>query len=276
MLGRTRLIGRVVLACVLLFSVVSTYAQQVLRMSTTTSTDNSGLLTYLLPKFTSETGIKVQVIAVGTGKALELARNGDVDVTLVHARDAELKFVASGYGVQRRDVMYNDFVVVGPRSDPAGLRGSHEVLAAFSKLIDKKAKFISRGDASGTEIMEQSYWKLIGYKPQGKLYVSAGQGMGEVLMMADQLEAYTLSDRATFAAFRGKTSLELMVEGDQRMFNPYGIIAVNPAKYPDTHFKEAMRLIEWISSYHGQQLIESFRVDGQQVFFPSTQTQPEP
>jgi tungstate transport system substrate-binding protein len=244
-------------------------AQQVLKLSTTTSTENSGLLSYLLPKFESKTGVKVNVIAVGTGKALELAKNGDVDVTLVHARAAEDRFVAEGFGVNRRDVMYNDFIIVGPASDPAGIKGSRNVLQAMRKIVDSRAKFISRGDNSGTDIMEKAYWKEVGAKPEGASYVSAGLGMGEVLSMAGELQAYTLTDRATYGAYRAKTGLVTEVEGDPKMFNPYGIIAVNPARHKDVKYKGAMQLIEWITSDEGQKAIAAFRVEGQQVFFPT-------
>lgn len=247
-------------------------AQQVIKMSTTTSTDNSGLLPYLLPAFEAKTNTKVQVIAVGTGKALELAKNGDVDVTLVHARPSEDKFVAEGHGVNRRDVMYNDFIIVGPTSDPAGIKGNKDVLAAMKKIVDSKAKFISRGDNSGTDQMEKIYWKQVGVQPQGPSYVSAGLGMGEVLNMAAELNAYTLTDRATYSAYKAKTGLAIAVEGDPKMFNPYGIIAVNPAKYKDINYKGAMQLIDWITSKEGQQKIADFKVDGQQVFFPSANT----
>lgn len=245
------------------------HAQEVLRLSTTTSTENSGLLKALLPAFEARTQIKVHVIAVGSGKALELAKNGDVDVTLVHARAAEDKFIADGHGVNRRDVMYNDFILVGPVQDPAGIRGSKDVLAAFKKISASQAKFISRGDNSGTDQMEQGYWKQAGIKPAGPAYISAGLGMGEVLNMAAQMQAYTLSDRATYAAYRAKTGLAILVEGDARMFNPYGIIAVNPAKYGDINFSGASRLIEWLTSAEGQKKIDEFKLDGQQLFFSS-------
>lgn len=245
------------------------FAQQVIKMSTTTSTENSGLLGYLLPKFEARTNSKVQVIAVGTGKALELAKNGDVDVTLVHARASEDKFVDDGHGVNRRDVMYNDFIVVGPDSDPAGIKGSKDVLGALKKLVDSKAKFISRGDNSGTDQMEKGYWKQVGSQPQGSSYVSAGLGMGEVLNMAAELRAYTLTDRATYSAYKAKTGLVVVVEGDSKMFNPYGIIAVNPKKYSDINYKGAMQLVDWMTSDEGQKAIADYKVDGQQVFFAS-------
>lgn len=247
-------------------------AQQVIKLSTTTSTDNSGLLKFLLPAFEAKTNSKVNVISVGTGKALELAKNGDVDVTLVHARAAEDKFVAEGHGINRRDVMYNDFIIVGPTGDPAGIAGSKDVIAAMKKIVSSKAKFISRGDNSGTDQMEKAYWKEADTKPQGSAYVSAGLGMGEVLNMAAEMQAYTLTDRATYGAYRAKTGLVVAVEGDPKMFNPYGIIAVNPAKYKDINHKGAMQLIEWITSDEGQRKIADFRVDGQQLFFSSAKS----
>ncbi|HTN64968.1 MAG TPA: substrate-binding domain-containing protein [Burkholderiaceae bacterium] len=244
-------------------------AQQVIKLSTTTSTENSGLLTYLLPMFEAKTNSRVHVISVGTGKALELAKNGDVDVTLVHARTLEDKFMAAGYGVNRRDVMYNDFIIAGPSADPAGIKGGKDVLQAMKKIVDSGAKFISRGDNSGTDVMEKAYWKQIGAQPQGRAYVSAGLGMGEVLNMAAELQAYTLTDRATYSSYRAKTGLVIAVEGDPRMFNPYGIIAVNPERYKDINYKGAMQLVEWITSDEGQKAIAGFKVDGQQLFFPS-------
>lgn len=267
---------RIVCAVALLLTVAcavpAAVAAPALRLSTTTSTENSGLLTYLLPLFEARAGFKVSVISVGTGKALELARNGDVDVTLVHARASEDQFMAAGDGVNRRDVMYNDFLLAGPASDPAGIRGSRDVLAALKKIVRSKARFISRGDNSGTDQMEKAYWKQIGTQPQGAAYLSAGLGMGEVLNMAAQLEAYTLTDRATYSAYKAKTGLIIAVEGDPKMFNPYGIIAVNPARYKDINYQGAMQLIDWITGSEGQKAIAAFRVDAQQVFFPSAAT----
>lgn len=252
------------------------FSQQAIRLSTTTSTENAGLLQYLLPKFEAKTRSKVSVIAVGTGKALELAKNGDVDVTLVHARASEDRFVAEGHGVNRRDVMYNDFIIVGPENDPAGIRGSKDVLAAMRKIVESKAKFISRGDNSGTDQMEKGYWKQVGSQPRGPAYVSAGLGMGEVLNMAAELRAYTLTDRATYIAYRARTGLQIAVEGDPKMFNPYGIIAVNPQRHKEVNHRGAMQLIEWITSPEGQDLIGSFKVEGQQVFFPSAKGGSQP
>lgn len=269
MFSRTRRVFLgLVLAAATLQASASPAIPGVLRMSTTTSTENSGLLKYLLPYFEKKSGLKMQVVAVGTGKALELAKNGDVDVTLVHARPAEDKFVAAGYGVNRHDVMYNDFIIVGPESDPAGIKGSHDVLAALKKLVASKAKFISRGDNSGTDQMEKRYWKEIGEKPEGASYVSAGLGMGEVLNMAAQLNAYTLTDRATYTAYRAKTGLAIAVEGDKKMFNPYGVIAVNPKRFPDINYKGAMEFIDWLTSDEGQKLIAGYKVEGLQLFFP--------
>jgi tungstate transport system substrate-binding protein len=244
-------------------------ADGILRLATTTSTDNSGLLKVILPKFEEASGLKVHVISVGTGKAMKLGENGDVDVVLVHSRPDEDRFVASGFGVERRDVMYNDFVVVGPRADPAGVRGMKDVLAAFRRIRDANATFVSRGDDSGTDKMEKSYWREAGRKPEGRQYVSAGQGMGEVLTMAANLGGYTLTDRATYGAYRTRVGLEIAVEGDPKMFNPYGVIAVNPARYRDVNFRGAMQFIDWITGPQGRRAIADFRVGGEQLFFPT-------
>lgn len=260
---------RLLLVAMLAGATLPALAQDVIKLSTTTSTENSGLLQYLLPAFEAKTNTKVHVISVGTGKALEMAKNGDVDVTLVHARPSEDKFVAEGHGVNRRDVMYNDFIIVGPVSDPAGIKGSRDVLQALKKVTDSKVKFISRGDNSGTDQMEKAYWQQIGTKPEGSDYVSAGLGMGEVLNMAAEMQAYTLTDRATYGAYRAKTGLAVEVEGDPKMFNPYGIIVVNPERHKTVNYKGAMQLIEWITSDEGQKKIASFKVDGQALFFPS-------
>ena len=241
-----------------------------LRLATTTSTDNSGLLDFLLPKFEAAHGIKVRVISVGTGKALKLGENGDVDVILVHSRPDEDRFVERGHGVNRRDVMYNDFVIVGPASDPAVIRGQIDVVAAFGAIAGSMSPFISRGDDSGTNKMEMRYWMDAGILPtDDPAYRAAGRGMGEVLLMASELQAYTLTDRATFLALKNKLDLELLIEGDPRMFNPYGVIAVSPQKYPDINYDGAMRFIEWITTTNGQQAIREFKVDGTQLFFPN-------
>ncbi|MFN3790853.1 extracellular solute-binding protein [Massilia sp.] len=257
------------LSAVLAAPLAQAQSQDSIRLSTTTSTDNSGLLKVLLPAFEAKTGIKVHVISVGTGKALELGKNGDVDVTLVHARTLEDKFVAEGWGVDRRDVMYNDFIVVGPTGDPAGIKGGKDVIAAFRKIAASGIRFISRGDNSGTDVMEKGYWQQAGTRPAGANYVSAGLGMGEVLNMAAEMRAYTLTDRATYGAYRAKTGLAVLVEGDKRMFNPYGIIAVNPAKHKGVNYRGARQLIEWLTSKEGQARIAAFKPQGEQLFFPS-------
>lgn len=268
------ILHRCFVTLLLALNCVAVYAaSNELRLSTTTSTENSGLLGYLLPQFEQETHLKVKVIAVGTGKALELAKNGDVDVTLVHARPAEDKFVAEGYGVNRRDVMYNDFLLVGPQSDPAHIHGSKDVLQAMKKIHDSRARFISRGDNSGTDQKEKDYWKQLGIAPSGPAYISAGVGMGQVLRMASEMQAYTLTDRATYGAYRAKTGLSILVEGDPKMFNPYGVVAVNPHRHKDVNYQGALRFIDWLTSSEGQKRIASFKVDGQQLFYPSAKPQ---
>lgn len=239
-----------------------------IRMATTTSTDNSGLLKVLLPKYEAKCGCKVRVVAVGTGAALKLGENGDADVLLVHARKAEDEFIAKGYGVNRRDVMYNDFVLVGPKSDPAQLRGMTDVLAAMKKIKESGVKFISRGDDSGTNKMELGYWKALGIDPKGPSYIAIGQGMGQTLTVTGEKSGYTLSDRATYATYKARTGLEVLVEGDKKMLNPYGVIAVNPKRYPGVNYAGAMDFIEWITSPEGQAAIAAFTPNGAQLFFP--------
>ena len=240
-----------------------------IKMATTTSTENSGLLKVLLPKYEAKCNCKVQVISVGSGKAMELGKNGDVDVLLVHAREAEDKFVAEGHGVNRKDVMYNDFILVGPQSDPSGMKKHKSIVDAFKLLAEGKSRFISRGDNSGTDQMEKSYWKQAGVAPKGAWFVSAGLGMGEVLTMAGEMQGYTLSDRATYGAYRAKTGLDIVLAGDAKMFNPYGIIAVSPKKYPALNYDGAMDFANWITSAEGQKTIADFKVSGEQLFFPS-------
>lgn len=259
--------SKYIVLCLLASLSLPTWAQEILKLSTTTSTENSGLLKAILPAFEAESKLKVQVIAVGTGKALELAKNGDVDVALVHAREAEDQFVAAGHGVNRRDVMFNDFVIVGPENDPAGVKKEKDLMLALKKIIDSKQRFVSRGDNSGTEVMEHKYWKLLGDKPKGTAYVSAGLGMGEVLNMSAEMQAYTLSDRATYYAYKAKTGLKILFEGDEKMRNPYGVIAVNPVKYKDINYKGAMSLIQWLTSDAGRKQIAAFKINGEQVFF---------
>lgn len=242
-----------------------------IRLATTTSTDNSGLLGALLPVFEKKYGAPVRVIAVGTGQALKLGERGDVDVVLVHAREDEDRFVSAGFGVNRRDVMYNDFILVGPAEDPAGIRGMTRVGEALKKIHDKGATFVSRGDESGTHIMERRLWKeehIVPGVPDAKRYLAAGQGMGAVLTMSGALGAYTLTDRGTFVAYKSRIGLDILVAGDPRLANPYGVIAVNPKRHPDINFDGAMALVEWMTSAEGLKLIASFKVNGEQLFFP--------
>lgn len=243
----------------------------VLKMATTTSTDNSGLLKELLPVFQDKTGYEVQVIAVGTGKALKMGEDGDVDVVLVHARAAEDEFVADGHGEQRHGVMYNDFVLVGPEHDPAKVKASETAAAALRAIAQAEAVFISRGDDSGTHKKEKSLWAAADIKPQGRWYREAGQGMGKVLQMAGELDAYTMTDRGTWLAYMEKSPLQIVLEGDETLFNPYGIIAVNAEKYPDTNHTGAQALIDWLVSEEGQQLIGDFKINGKQLFIPDAQ-----
>jgi tungstate transport system substrate-binding protein len=245
------------------------YAAPDLRLATTTSTENSGLLKVILPLFEAHYGGKVRVIAVGTGAALKLGENGDADVLLVHARSLEDRFMAAGFGSVRKDVMYNDFIIVGPKKDPAGVRGMKDVIAAMKKIGASGARFVSRGDESGTHVMEKDYWKSAGVDPKGTWYLSAGQGMGQVLTMADELAAYTLTDRATYAAYRTKTGLDILIEGDPKMFNPYGVIAVNPERHNGLNVAGATAFVNWITSPAGQKAIADFKINGVQMFFPT-------
>jgi tungstate transport system substrate-binding protein len=237
-------------------------------MSTTTSTENSGLLEVLVPPFEKADNCEVDVIAVGTGKALKLGEQGDVDVVFVHARPAEDKFVEEGYGVYRKDVMHNDFVVLGPPQDPAGLKQAKTVEEAFTLLAEGKAEFVSRGDDSGTHKKEKRLWKAAGLKPEGAWYVEAGQGMGAVLTMANNKNAYTMADRGTFIAYEDKIDLEIVFEGDKKLYNPYGIIAVNPKKHPDVNFDLAKKFIDYVTGAEGQKIIGDYKKKGKQLFFP--------
>ena len=243
-------------------------AAQPLRLATTTSTENSGLLDYLLPAFQKHSGIPVHVIAVGTGKALRIASAGDVDVVMVHARPAEQRFVADGDGVGRREIMYNDFVVVGPGDDPAGIAESDTAAQALQRIAASGSRFVSRGDDSGTHKKELALWEMAGVKPDGDRYVESGLGMGNVLQMASELDAYTLTDRGTWLAFRGRLELVLLLQGDPPLFNPYGIIAVNPKRHPDVNYAGATALIDWLASADGQKMIARYTVDGQVLFHP--------
>ena len=256
------------IATVLPLALVSTvFAVEHLRLATTTSTESSGLLAVLLPPFELANACRVDVIAVGTGKAIKLGETGDVDVIMVHARSKEDKFVANGYGVDRRDLMYNDFIVLGPDSDPAGIKGTSDVAAAMSKIAAAKATFVSRGDDSGTHSREKQLWKAAGVSPTGAWYLEAGRGMGEVIIMAGERQGYALSDRGTYLALKEKTPLHIVVEGDKRMFNPYGVIMVNPQQHPHVKVALAKRFLDYLTSGPTQTLISSYRRGGEQLFY---------
>ncbi len=241
-----------------------------IRLATTTSTDNSGLLEALLPVFTARTGIRVDVIAVGTGKALALGENGDVDAVLVHAPSREKAFVDSGHGVNRRYVMYNDFVILGPPEDPAGISGISNSSEAFTRIADSRELFISRGDDSGTNIKEKAIWASAGVSPAGNWYREAGQGMAAVLVMASEVQGYTLADRGTWLAMKKQLKLRILVEGDPPLFNPYSVIAVNPRKHPKAHYMESMLFIAWLTSPEGIRLIGDFRINDEVLFIPES------
>ncbi len=244
----------------------------VLRIATTTSTADSGLLDAILPDFEAGTGIKAEYIVVGTGQALKLGEQGDVDVVLVHAPEKEEQFVAKGHGVNRRHVMYNDFVILGPESDPALIRGLDDAAVAFARIAGAGVRFISRGDQSGTHAKELVIWEKAGIEPTGSWYVSAGQGMGAVLTMANEQLAYTLSDRGTYLSRRDELDLVILVEGDPILFNPYSVMAVNPERHPGVNFEGATKFIQWLTSVETQKLIGEFgrQQYGQPLFTPDS------
>jgi tungstate transport system substrate-binding protein len=248
------------------------YAADRLKLSSTTSTDNTGLLAYLLPKFTERTGLRVDVIAVGTGRALTLAENGDVDVTLVHAPSRERAFVEAGFGVNRRTVMANYFIIVGPEADRAGVAKAESAEAAFERIAQSRAPFVSRGDDSGTHTKERAIWKaVLGAVPHGKSwYLESGKGMGETLTMADEKHGYTLSDSGTYLKYSGKLDLQILFRRQSDLlYNPYGVIAVNPARHPHVNYFGAMQLIGFLTSPEGQKLIGDFKDKlGNQLFEP--------
>jgi len=271
MVKRLRLIILLLLLSVISFGGIVQAEELRLRLATTTSTEDTGILPVLNAPFEKMMNIKVDVISVGTGKALELGARGDVDVVLVHAREAEDKFVANGSGINRRDVMYNDFIIIGPGKDPAKIKGMTDAQEALKKIALTQAPFISRGDDSGTNKKELKLWEKAGIKPEGKWYFEAGQGMGPVLTMANEKQAYTLSDRGTYLAYRGKIELKILSEGDPILNNPYGVIAVNPAKFPHVKYIYAMAYIGWLTSPECQKIIREFGKDkfGQPLFIPT-------
>ncbi|MEO8060439.1 MAG: extracellular solute-binding protein [Burkholderiales bacterium] len=240
-------------------------------MASTTSTEQSGLFPHLLPAFKAATGIDVRVVAVGTGQALDMGRRGDADLLFVHDKAAEEKFVAEGFGLKRSDVMYNDFVLIGPANDPAGVKGK-DIVAALGKLAATGAAFISRGDKSGTNAAELRYWKAAGVDaPAGKVagYKECGCGMGPALNIASSSDAYVLADRGTWLNFKNRGKLAVLVEGDTRLFNQYGVIVVNPAKHPQTKTALAQSFADWVVSEKGQATIASYKIGGEQLFFPN-------
>ena len=245
-------------------------AEQFITVASTTSTRNSGLFDAILPRFTKRTGIAVRVVAVGTGQAIRLARNGDADVLFVHHRESEEKFVAEGYGVKRFDVMYNDFVLVGPKTDPAGIRGLEDATEALRRISAHQAIFASRGDDSGTHKKELDLWaaaRIDARKASGSWYRETGSGMGATLNTASEMNAHALSDRATWLKFANKGDLVVLVEGDARLFNPYGVILVDPRRHPHVKAELGQRFIDWLISKEGQAAIDAYRVEGRQAFF---------
>jgi tungstate transport system substrate-binding protein len=270
MLNRRILIAATLGACVL---ATPAFAQdKSIMVASTTSTQDSGLFEYLLPIYKQKTGVTVKVISQGTGQALDTGRRGDADVVFVHAKSQEEKFLAEGNGVKRFPVMYNDFVLIGPKGDPAGIKGSKDVGKALTTIKDKKASFISRGDRSGTHSAELKLWKAAGIdieKDKGAWYKSIGQGMGAALNTAGAGNAYVLSDRGTWIHFKNKGDLQVLVEGDKRMFNQYGVMLVNPAKHPNVKKELGQQFIDWLISPEGQKAIASYKINGEQLFYPN-------
>ena len=263
---------RAVLALLAISVAPAASAQRFITVASTTSTEQSGLFRHLLPAFEKKAGIQVRVVALGTGQALDLARRGDADVVFVHARSAEEKFVAEGHGVKRIPVMYNDFVLIGPKSDRAKIAGGKDVVEAFRKLKAASAPFVSRGDRSGTHIAELDLWKTAGIdiaKDKGPWYRDTGQGMGPALNTASSMNAYVLADRGTWLSFKNRGDLAILVEGDKRLFNQYGVILVNPARHATVKRVDAQTFIDWLVSLEGQKAIAEYRIGGEQLFYPN-------
>jgi len=266
------MIRRLLLSGALLAALPAIAQEKFIVVASTTSTEQSGLFGYLLPIFQKETGIQVRVVALGTGQALDLARRGDADVVFVHARSAEEKFLAEGHGVRRFDVMYNDFVLIGPKSDPAKVSGGRDILDALKKIKAASAPFVSRGDKSGTHIAELGLWKLAGIDiaaEKGPWYRDTGQGMGPALNTAAAMNAYILADRGTWISFKNRGELAIAVEGDQRLFNQYGVMLVNPAKHPSVKKDLGQAFVDWVISPEGQKTIAEYKIGGEQLFFPN-------
>jgi len=266
------LVASLVLALAVSGAGASLAADRFIIVQSTTSTQNSGLFEHILPLFESETGIEVRVVAVGTGQALKNARNGDGDVVLVHARSAEDDFVREGWGVARHDVMYNDFVIVGPKDDPAGIAGMHDAVAAMAQVAAARAPFLSRADDSGTHKKELALWAAAAVDAQaasGTWYRETGAGMGATLNTATGMAAYTLTDRGTWISFNNKGDQVVLVAGDDRLFNPYGVILVNPARHPRVRAGDGQTFIDWLIGEAGQRAIAGYRLNGEQLFFPA-------
>jgi tungstate transport system substrate-binding protein len=271
MFHRRALIAAIALSVIIVAT--SVYAQdKSIIVASTTSTQDSGLFEYLLPIFKQKTGITVKVLAQGTGQALDTARRGDADVVFVHAKSAEEKFLGEGEGVKRFPVMYNDFVLIGPKDDPAGIKGMKDVAKAMQIIKEKQACFVSRGDHSGTHIAELNLWKAANIdigKDKGPWYKDIGQGMGAALGFANASNCYVLSDRGTWIHFKNKGELQILVEGDKRMFNQYGVMLVNPAKHPDVKKELGQEFINWLISSDGQKTIANYKIEGEQLFYPN-------
>ena len=256
------------IAAYLLISTSMTCFAQNLVMASTTSTEQSGLFQHLLPEFKKSTGVDVKVVALGTGQALDMGRRGDADILFVHDQVAEEKFVADGFGIKRLPVMYNDFVLIGPANDPAKVAGK-EIMNALKNLAAANASFISRGDKSGTHAAELRYWKNANLENKGTGYKECGCGMGPALNIASSTDSYVLADRGTWLSFKNRGSMKILVEGDSRLFNQYGVIAVNPAKHPHVKVDVAQKFIDWVISPIGQSVIASYKIGGEQLFFPN-------
>jgi tungstate transport system substrate-binding protein len=265
--GRRAVAGRLVLFGAALALAGAAWGETI-TMASTTSTEQSGLFGYLLPAYKKATGVDIKVVAVGTGQAIDIARRGDADVLFVHDQTAEEKFVAEGGATKRYPVMYNDFVLIGPKSDPVGVHGK-DVVAALEKIAQANAQFISRADKSGTNAAELRYWKAAGLTNKGSGYKECGCGMGPALNIASAANAYTLSDRGTWLNFKNRGDLTILVEGDRRMFNQYGVMVVNPARFPQVKAKLAQQFVDWVTSPEGQGVIANYKIDGQQLFFPN-------
>jgi len=267
------IIRRVFLVMLFAFAGGPVQAQdRFITVASTTSTEQSGLFGFLLPIFEKESGIKVRVVALGTGQALDLARRGDADVVFVHAKAAEEKFLAEGHGVKRYPVMYNDFVLIGPKSDPAKVAGGKDIVEALKKIRSAQAPFVSRGDKSGTHMAELDLWKASGVEleqAKGPWYRDTGQGMGPALNTAASMNAYLLADRATWLAFRNRGELAILIEGDRRLYNQYGVILVNPDKHPTVKKDLGQKFIDWVISPAGQKAIADYKINGEQLFFPN-------